>query len=244
MLFPRLGAHAAWLGAPHVVGGDPNCMQCPLRMIPTVAALVVPDVDIYRSGHRNKFGTFWSEQARRAVSLVGPVEDIVMNKFAMLGMMLLTAGPAAAQTLAPPATAPAATAPAGDVPAAKAHSPKARATPVDVPVNQRITQMRQELKITAAQQPDWDAFAQVMRDNVTSVEKSYKQRRASVATMSAPDNMRNFAQIEQGRAENIQKLAVSFQTLYDGMSDDQKKTADVMFSHYGDRGSRHKKAPK
>jgi periplasmic protein CpxP/Spy len=168
-----------------------------------------------------------------------------MKKFAVLGMMLLATGPVLAQTLVPPANMPAATGSVPNRPATKASPTKAtNATTVEARVDQRIMRMHQRLKITAEQQPAWDAFAQAMRDNVTSIEQAYKGRQASIATMSAPDNMRNFAQIEQNRAEGIQKLAASFQTLYDAMSDDQKKTADAMFSRYGDHGPGQRKAPK
>jgi len=111
-------------------------------------------------------------------------------------------------------------------------------------VDQRITEMHQRLKITPAQEANWAAFAKVMRDNAAATEDAYKERRANIATMSAPDNMRDFAQIEQARAQGVQNLAASFQTLYDGMSDDQKKLADAMFRNYEAHRTIHKKAPK
>jgi periplasmic protein CpxP/Spy len=104
--------------------------------------------------------------------------------------------------------------------------------------------MHANLKITPAQEAAWDAFAQVMRDNVTATDQAYKQRSESLATMSAPDNMRNFAEIEQARAQGVQKLATTFQNLYDTLSDDQKKIADTMFRHYGNHRAGHKPAPK
>jgi hypothetical protein len=79
---------------------------------------------------------------------------------------------------------------------------------------------------------------------MTSIQKAYADRRAGIATMSAPENMRNFARIEQDRADGIQKLAASFQTLYDGMSDGQKAIADAMFRHYMDRDVPSRKAAK
>jgi len=163
------------------------------------------------------------------------LEDIVMKRFAVLAMVVLAGGPAAAQT----------TPPAGSGPAASGTAPRAThgATGAEQ-INERITQMHQRLKITPDQQPAWDEFAQVMRDNMTSVEQAYQQRRDQVETMSAPDNMRNFAQIEAERAAGIQKLAASFQTLYDGMSEDQRKVADSMFRHYEDRGPVRKRAAK
>jgi hypothetical protein len=57
------------------------------------------------------------------------------------------------------------------------------------------------------------------------------------------DNMRNFAQIEQAWAQGVQTLATTFQTLYDTMSDNQKKAADAMFRHHCDHAAAHKQAP-
>jgi protein CpxP len=156
-----------------------------------------------------------------------------MRTFTIAGALLLAAGPAFAQTETPP---PGAGTPAAP-PAHTAPAAHARPAPLtlEAQVNQRIALMHARLKITPEQQPAWDAFAQSMRDNTTAIEQAYKDRRASVATMSAPDNMKDFAQIEQRRADGIQKMAASFQTLYDGMSDQQKQLADTMFRHYADR---------
>ena len=154
-----------------------------------------------------------------------------MNKFAVLSVMLLATGPVLAQT-------PAAQPPSAPAPKA------ATATTVAERVDQRAAKMHAHLKITPAQDSAWNAFAQVMRDNVTATDDAYKQRSASLQTMSAPDNMRNFAEIEQARAQGVQKLAATFQTLYDTLSDDQKKIADTMFRHYGGHRAGHKPAPK
>jgi len=163
-----------------------------------------------------------------------------MRSFALLGIMLLAAGPALAQTETPPSNAPAPNGPAPKAAVTKAAKP---ATTEDR-INQRITQMHQRLKITPEQQPAWDEFAQTMRDNAMWTEQAYKDRRASVPNMSAPDNMRNFAQIEQARADGVKKLTTSFQTLYDGMSDDQKKRADALFRGYAEHEAAHRKAAK
>ena len=167
-----------------------------------------------------------------------------MKKHALLAVLLLAAGPVVAQTATPaPGTpAPATSTPASAAP--KAATSKATTATAEARVNQRIAQMHQRLKITPDQEAAWNGFAQVMRDNVTSTDQAYKARSASIATFSAPDNMRNFAEIEQARAQGIQNLATAFQKLYDGMSDEQKKTADTLFRHYADRPSAAKKTVK
>ena len=167
-----------------------------------------------------------------------------MNRLAVLTMIIMTAGPVCAQTTIP---SPQAEAPQAEAP--KAEAPKAGAPGAEHPktaharVDKRIAQMKRQLKITPTQQSDWEAFAQVMRDNVATIDKAYKERAATLATMSAPDNLRNFGQIEQARAQGVQTLAASFQTLYDAMSDTQKKTADTMFRNHQERAKERRRAP-
>jgi periplasmic protein CpxP/Spy len=193
------------------------------------------------------------------------LEDIALRKFTMLATMLLATGSAFAQAPAPTSNTPTSNTPASNTPASStpaantptsgtpAHATRVATSPAAVPakglesgprVDQRITEMHQRLKITPAQEANWAAFAKVMRDNAAATEDAYKERRANIATMSAPDNMRDFAQIEQARAQGVQNLAASFQTLYDGMSDDQKKLADAMFRNYEAHRTTHKKATK
>jgi periplasmic protein CpxP/Spy len=116
-----------------------------------------------------------------------------MKTFTMLAAMLLATGPVLAQQ--PPAP------PKAAATAAPNATPDATA---EAQVNQRATQMHAQLKITPAQEAAWNAFAQAMRDNVTSTDEAFKQRTATLASMSAVDNMKNFAQIEQTRAQGVQ----------------------------------------
>ena len=157
-----------------------------------------------------------------------------MKMFAMVTLALLTTGPVLAQT-APPAAAPAATS------APKAASGPTGGSTIVARVDKRIARMHERLKITPAQETAWKAFAQVMLANVTATDDAYRQRSTTLATMSAPENMANFAQIEQARAQGIQNLATTFQTLYSDLSDDQKKIADAMFRQFGSHpgGQKH-----
>lgn len=137
---------------------------------------------------------------------------------------------AAAQTTPPPAAPPATPAPASS--SAKHMMPPH--------VDDRINQMHQRLHITAEQQPSWDAFAQAMRDNAAASAQAYQDRAAHLQTMTATENLHSFAQMEQTRAQGLQGLASSFDTLYAGLSDEQKHTADTMFRRQGERAAAHK----
>jgi protein CpxP len=105
-------------------------------------------------------------------------------------------------------------------------------------VERRITNLHARLHITPDQSQPWDAFAQAMRDNAKDLDQRYEQRSQSLGTMSAVDAMKSFADIEQTRAEDMQKLVPAFQTLYGSLSDQQKKAADELFRNYAENEQR------
>ena len=145
-----------------------------------------------------------------------------MHKIATLGVMLLTATPVMAQPANPRAR------------------PAASDTTAIDRVDQRAAQMHRRLQITASQEPAWHAFAQAMHDNAASADQAYRQHAAHVASMSAVENLRLFAQIEQTRAQGLQAMLTSFESLYGVLSDEQKKTADAVFRRQEERMAQHK----
>ena len=140
---------------------------------------------------------------------------------------------AAAQTATP---APAATQATAQMPAtpppdagAPAAMPPGASSATQKAVEQRIAALAAKLAITPAQQPDWTAFAQVMRDNAANTDKLFAQRAQNAATMNAVDNMKSYADIARGYADNTQRLSDAFVVLYGKLSSEQKQTADVLF---------------
>jgi periplasmic protein CpxP/Spy len=102
-------------------------------------------------------------------------------------------------------------------------------------VEQHIARLHAQLHITPAQQQQWDQFAQVMRDNAKSMDQAFEQRASNFGSMNAVDNMQSYAQIAQQHAEDTQKLATAFQSLYGSLSDAQKKNADAVFRSHDER---------
>jgi len=96
-------------------------------------------------------------------------------------------------------------------------------------VEQRIGALQTKLAITQAQTSDWDAFAQAMRDNAASTNQLFQQRAQNAASMSAVDNMKSYAAIARSYADNTEKLATAFASLYAKLSPDEQKTADELF---------------
>ena len=125
----------------------------------------------------------------------------------------------------PPTTAPAAPAPAATPPTG---SPAPSAA-TQAAADQRIKMLQSQLGITEAQMPLWSAFTQAMRDNAAATDALFTQRAGAVATMNAPDNMHSYAQIARAYADNTERLATAFDSLYASLSDTQKQAADTMF---------------
>ncbi len=96
-------------------------------------------------------------------------------------------------------------------------------------VEKRIADLHSQLKITPAEQPQWDAFAQTMRDNATATDQAFHDRADKLGSQNADDSMKSYAALAQMHADNMQKLASSFSALYATLSPDQKAIADPLF---------------
>jgi protein CpxP len=133
-------------------------------------------------------------------------------------------GAAAAQTpdqsLSPHGTANA-------TPSAMAKSDAKR----DNAMEQHITELHAQLKITAAEETQWMAVAEVMRENARDLDQAIDKRDATVASATAIDSLTSYSNIAQVHADGVKKLASAFSGLYSVMPDAQKKQADDVFSH-------------
>jgi protein CpxP len=96
-------------------------------------------------------------------------------------------------------------------------------------VNEHIDQLHAELQITPSESSAWKLFAQVMRDNAGQMEQAFTARSTKLETMSAMQNMQSYAQLAQLHATNMQKLASTFQSLYNTFPPSQKQVADEVF---------------
>ena len=102
-------------------------------------------------------------------------------------------------------------------------------------VERHIMQLRDQLAITPAEQPQWDTFAQIMKDNAQSMSTTFSERAQNIGTMNAADNMQSYARLAQVHADNMQKLSSAFKALYDGFPTSQKRVADRVFKSAGQR---------
>jgi hypothetical protein len=103
----------------------------------------------------------------------------------------------------------------------------------------RIDELHARLHITPAQASQWNSFAQLMRGNARDLAQALEQRASGLSTMSAVESMRTYADIEQIRAQDLQKLAGAFQDLYATFSDQQKQEADQLFRNAAQPHMKH-----
>jgi periplasmic protein CpxP/Spy len=96
-------------------------------------------------------------------------------------------------------------------------------------VDDRINELQSRLAITPAQMAPWSAFGAAMRDNAAATDAVFAQRAAAVSAMSAVENMRSYAQIARAYADNTERLANAFDSLYESLSETQKQAADTLF---------------
>lgn len=102
-------------------------------------------------------------------------------------------------------------------------------------VETRIKELHGKLKITAAQESQWNAFAEVMRDNAETVDAVLKERSENLHAMNAVEDLRSYERLADAHADGLKKLVPAFEALYNTMSDDQKKNADAEFGKHEKR---------
>jgi hypothetical protein len=145
----------------------------------------------------------------------------------MLASTLAMSG-AFAQTAAP-----------ASAPAAAAAAPASGAAQYEQRVEQRINYLHSQLKITPQQEPQWKAFADVMRSNGETMAGLYQQR-VNNTSQSALDDMKQYATLTQAHADGTKKLVDAFEPLYNSLSPDQKKLADTTFRHQSRAEQHHR----
>jgi len=118
----------------------------------------------------------------------------------------------------------------GTPPADATAAAPSTAAPSDAAVEARIKRLHAQLKITPDQEDQWNAMAQIMRDNAGKLSSLIQQRAKNGRSMSAVDNPRTYEAITAAQEDGLKDILPSFEKLYDSMSDTQKKTADAVFN--------------
>jgi periplasmic protein CpxP/Spy len=100
-------------------------------------------------------------------------------------------------------------------------------------VEQRIATLKTALKITPDLEKKWDGVAQAMRDNASKMEKLVATKRAiPPEKTTAVDDLKTYQEFTEVRLDGLKHLNSAFKSLYDAMTPEQKKNADMVFEKY------------
>lgn len=103
-------------------------------------------------------------------------------------------------------------------------------------VEQRIADLHKSLKITADEETNWAAVAQVMRDNDAALKVLVAARTAEDRQkVSAVEDLTIYEKFAQAHVDGLKNLISAFQTLYATMPDPQKAVADGVFQNVGQK---------
>jgi hypothetical protein len=94
----------------------------------------------------------------------------------------------------------------------------------------RVASLKTELKITEAQMPAWNKFADALLAVAKSMDESmdamHKKMMESGAVPSLPDKLQHHAKMAAVHLANLNAIKAALDPLYASFSDDQKKLAD------------------
>jgi hypothetical protein len=96
-------------------------------------------------------------------------------------------------------------------------------------VEGRLAYLKAELKITEAQMPPWNAFADAFRGSGQKAAQHcamMKEHRGSMMSASPLERLTMMEQHMKMHFENLGAIKAALQPLYSVLSDEQKKTAD------------------
>jgi len=95
----------------------------------------------------------------------------------------------------------------------------------------RLAFLKTELKITPAQEAQWQQYASVMRQNATSLDQAIANARLHRGTaMNAVERMEVREQFAKVRADNEARLLTAFKPLYASLSPEQQQVANALMT--------------
>ncbi|WP_211101145.1 Spy/CpxP family protein refolding chaperone [Azospirillum oryzae] len=97
-------------------------------------------------------------------------------------------------------------------------------------VEGRIAFLKAELKITDAQAPQWNAFADTLRSNAKAHQAMHEQMTKGGMPSAWPDRLAAQQKVLSTRLDAMKALEAAAKPLYAVLTDEQKKTADLLFA--------------
>ena len=136
------------------------------------------------------------------------------------GVAAVGLAPALAQTAPGPANSTAA-------PSEARHHAMGRMIPGQF-VDGRIAFLKAELKITPAEETQWQQVAAAMRENAKALDQTITSARQNRTTMDAVERLELREQFAKVRADNNACLLAAFKPLYASLSPEQQQMANQL----------------
>jgi protein CpxP len=134
------------------------------------------------------------------------------------GVAAIGSAPALAQTAPPPANSTAAPS-------------EARNHGMEMPgqfVDGRIAFLKAQLKITPAQEAQWQQVEAAMRENAKTLDQTITTARQNRGNMDAVQRLELRAQFAKVRVDNDARLLAAFKPLYASLSPEQQQMANQL----------------
>ena len=107
-------------------------------------------------------------------------------------------------------------------------------------IDGRIAFLKAELKITPAQESQWQNVAGAMRDNAKSLDQAIMTARQNRGNMDAVQRLETREQFAKLRADNDGRLLAAFKPLYASLSPEQQHMANELVGAYHHHGWHHR----
>ena len=146
------------------------------------------------------------------------------------GVAAVGLAPALAQTAPGPANSTA-------TPSEARHHEMERMMPGQF-VDGRIAFLKAELKITPAQETEWQQVAGAMRENAKTLDQTITTARQNRTTIDAVQRLESREQFAKVRADNDARLLAAFKPLYASLSTEQQQMANQLVGAHHHRHHR------
>ena len=97
-------------------------------------------------------------------------------------------------------------------------------------VEGRLAFLKTELKITEAQLPLWNTYAEAVRNNAKAMSDMHSGMTGMSQSAKLPDKLAMEEKMMAAHLEALRKMKTAVDPLYAALSDEQKKTADELMS--------------
>lgn len=103
--------------------------------------------------------------------------------------------------------------------------------------DQHLARLKADLKLTAQQEPLWQAFSEQVRAEAGKGMQAMRDT-AQDLSLSAPERMARQTAVMKERVATMESINASFTRLYNALTPEQKRVADIHAARMGPGGHR------